>query len=111
MTPVGTPLNRPRGNRMLLRREIGRRLRLARKDAHLSLVRAAELLEISRSMLDRIELGQGPVSVHLAREMARLYRIDDPDDELLNLVRSSRIKGWWTQYGIANYDYIALEDG
>jgi transcriptional regulator with XRE-family HTH domain len=96
-------------NPVLLRREIGRRLRVAREAAGLTMIEAADRLAVARSTMSRIETGIGSVSVHLARSMMGLYRWED--DDLLDLVRTSRRPGWWKQYGFSDRHFIALESG
>lgn len=94
---------------VVLRREIGRRLRVARTEAGLSLVQAAERLEVAGSSLSRFENGAGPATVHLVRSMMDVY--DQRLDDVLDLIRLARIKGWWKQYGISDKDFVALETG
>lgn len=94
---------------VVLRREIGRRLRVARIEAELSLVEAARRLEIGASSLSRIENGEGPTTVHHVRSMMDVY--DRRMDDVLDLIRQAKIKGWWKQYGISDKDFIALETG
>ncbi|MGH3877223.1 MAG: helix-turn-helix domain-containing protein [Actinophytocola sp.] len=94
---------------VVLRREIGRRIRVARNEAGLNILEAAKRLEIAGSSLSRFENGDGPVTVHLVRSMMDVYdlRLDD----VLDLIRQARIRGWWKQYGISDKDFIALETG
>ena len=94
---------------VVLRREIGRRIRVARNEAGLNILEAAKRLEIAGSSLSRFETGDGPVTVHLVRSMMDVYdlRLDD----VLDLIRQARIRGWWKQYGISDKDFVALETG
>jgi len=94
---------------VVLRQEIGRRIRLARRDAGLTIIEAARRLEISRSVLNRYETGEGTVSVHVVRSMMDIYdlRLDDVAD----MIRQARAKGWWKQYGVSDKDFVALETG
>ncbi|MGH3761812.1 helix-turn-helix domain-containing protein [Actinophytocola sp.] len=94
---------------VVLRREIGRRIRVARNEARLSILEAAKRLEISLGSLSRFENGDGPVTVHLVRSMMDVY--DTRLDDVLDLVRQARVKGWWKQYGISDKDFVALETG
>jgi transcriptional regulator with XRE-family HTH domain len=94
---------------VVLRREIGRRIRIARNEANLTLIEAAKLLEIALGTLSRFENGEGPVTVHLVRSMMDVY--DKRLDDVLDLVRQARVKGWWRQYGVSDKDFIALETG
>lgn len=96
-------------NPILLKQELGRRLRAVRESAGLGMIEAAERLEIARSSMSRIENGQATVSVHLVRSMMDLY--DVYDEDLLDLVRRARHPGWWKAHGISNKDFIALESG
>lgn len=94
---------------VVLRKEIGRRLRVARNEADLNIVEAAKRLEIAASSLSRFENGDGPVTVHLVRSMMDVY--DRRLDDVLDLIRQARTRGWWKQYGISDKDFIALETG
>lgn len=94
---------------VVLRQEVGRRIRLARQDAELTIVEAAERLEITRSALSRLEHGIGRVTVHLLRSMMDVY--DQRMDDVLELIRQARKTGWWKQYGISDHDFVALETG
>ena len=94
---------------VLLRQEIGRRLRAARESAGLALETAAPMLETSTSTLSRIEKGITSVTVHLVRGMSDVY--DRRLDDLLDLVREARLPGWWKAYGISDTDFVALETG
>lgn len=82
---------------------------MARQCAGLTIIEAAVRLEISRSVLNRYETGEGTVSVHIARSMMDIY--DQRMDEVLEMVRQARAKGWWKQYGVSNKDFVALETG
>ncbi|HEY7596329.1 MAG TPA: DUF5753 domain-containing protein, partial [Actinophytocola sp.] len=66
-------------------------------------------LEIAGSSLSRFENGTGPVTVHLVRSMMDVY--DQRLDDVLDLIRQARIRGWWKQYGISDKDFVALETG
>lgn len=73
------------------------------------MIEAAKRLEIAASSLSRFENGDGPVSVHLVRSMMDVY--DQRLDDVLDLIRQARVKGWWKQYGISDKDFVALETG
>lgn len=94
---------------VVLRREIGRRLRLARHEADMTLADAAERLEVAVSSLCRFESGVGPATVHLVRSMMDVY--DTRLDDVLDMIRQARAPGWWKQYGISDKDFVALETG
>ena len=92
---------------VVLRQEVGRRIRLARHAAGLTIVVAADRLEITRSALGRFENGIGTVSVHLLRSMMDVY--DQRMDDVLDMIRQARKPGWWKRYGISDKDFVALE--
>jgi transcriptional regulator with XRE-family HTH domain len=92
---------------VVLRQEVGRRIRLARHAAGLTIVVAAERLEITRSALGRFENGIGTVTVHLLRSMMDVY--DQRMDDVLDMIRQARQSGWWKRYGISDKDFVALE--
>jgi transcriptional regulator with XRE-family HTH domain len=94
---------------VVLREEIGRRIRLARHGAGLTIIEAAKRLEISRSVLNRYETGEGTVSVHIVRSMMDIY--DLRMDDVLEMVRQARAKGWWKQFGVSDKAFVALETG
>lgn len=89
------------------RRKLGRRLRLLRESAGLSLEDAAPLLDKTRSSLNRVETGETRADVHLVRSMMDLY--DQRDDILLDLARDAAKKGWWRAYGVADLGYVDVE--
>jgi transcriptional regulator with XRE-family HTH domain len=93
----------------VLRQEVGRRIRVARQNAELTIVEAAERLELTRSALSRLENGIGRVTVHLLRSMMDVY--DQRMDDVLEMIRQARQVGWWKQYGISDHDFVALETG
>ena len=92
---------------VVLRQEVGRRIRMARRHAGLTVIEAAARLEITRSSLSRFENGVSGVNVHLLRSMMDVY--DERMDDVLDLIRQARAPGWWRQYGISNKDFVALE--
>ncbi|MBB4904248.1 helix-turn-helix domain-containing protein [Actinophytocola algeriensis] len=92
---------------VVLRQEVGRRIRLARQHTGLTVVEAAARLEITRSALSRFENGIGRVNVHLLKSMMDVY--DQRMDDVLDMIRQARAPGWWKQYGISDKDFIALE--
>jgi transcriptional regulator with XRE-family HTH domain len=94
---------------VVLRQEVGRRIRTARHDAGLTIAEAAERLEITRSALGRLEKGITGTTVHLVRSMMDVY--DQRMDDVLDMIRQSRARGWWKQYGISDKDFVALETG
>ncbi len=95
---------------LVRRRQVARRLRLAREAAGLSLEDAAARLDCSSSKLSRIETAQQGVDVHWVRGMMDLYEIAGADwTELLDLTRAARARGWWRNYGLDDQGYVPLE--
>jgi transcriptional regulator with XRE-family HTH domain len=94
---------------VVLRQEVGRRIRIARHEAGLTIAEAAERLEITRSALGRLEKGITSVTVHMLRSMMDVY--DQRMEDVLEMIRQSRNRGWWKQYGISDKDFVALETG
>jgi transcriptional regulator with XRE-family HTH domain len=94
---------------VVLRQQIGRRIRLARHGAGMNLNEAAARLEITRSALSRLENGINRVNVHMVRSMMDVY--DERLDDVLDMIRQARAPGWWKQYGISDKDFVALETG
>jgi transcriptional regulator with XRE-family HTH domain len=106
---TGTLVRVERDNPVLLRQEIGRRLRAARESVGLNITQGATRLVIGTATLSRIETGVSLVPSHLLRVMTEAYRLDD--EELEELVRQARAPGWWRQFGISDRHFIALESG
>ncbi len=99
-----------RNGSVVLRRILGRELRLLREEAGLTLERAAPDLDWSASKLSRIETGQQKVDVHGVRSMLDLYGAAERWDELISLCREAQQKGWWQAYGLGERDfYIGYE--
>jgi transcriptional regulator with XRE-family HTH domain len=82
------------------RGKLGRALRRARNDAHLTQRKAAAELYWSLSKVIRIENGSVSVSVTDLRAMAELYGIHDPAAQLQleEAARGSRGVNWYTSY-------------
>lgn len=98
------------GGSVVHRRILGRRLRLLRESAGLTLEDAAPLLDWSTSTLCRIENGQQAPHVHGVRSMMDLYGLaGEKWDELLDLTREVRRKGWWRAYGMGDDAYVGFE--
>ena len=91
------------------RLQLGRALRELREGAGLSVETAAPRLDWSASKLSRIENGQQAVDVHGVRSMLDLYDGADRWDELIELTRHTRQKGWWRAYGLDDKGYVPLE--
>jgi transcriptional regulator with XRE-family HTH domain len=93
---------------VLLKQRIGKRVRCRREQAGITLEAAAAELEFSTSKLSRIEKGTQLVTVHELRSMMDLY--DHRDDDLLEMARKAKEKGWWRLYGVDNKGYVPLEN-
>jgi transcriptional regulator with XRE-family HTH domain len=84
---------------ILRRRQVGTRLRQLREASGRSLADVAAYLDCSAAKVSRIETGRLLARVPDVRNMLDLYQVDQPArDELLDLVRESREKGWWQSY-------------
>jgi transcriptional regulator with XRE-family HTH domain len=93
-----------------MRRQLGRRLRLLREQARLTLEEAAPALDWSTSKLSRIENAQQRVDTHGVRSMLDLYGVGgDQWAELIELTRMAWQRGWWRAYGVGDNGYIGLE--
>ncbi|MCO1658268.1 helix-turn-helix domain-containing protein [Pseudonocardia humida] len=93
------------------RRQLARQLRVLRERAGLTLEAAAPKLDWSASKLSRIENAQQQVDVHGVRSMLDLYRVVGDDwEEILDLCRESRQKGWWRAYGLGDDSYVGFEN-
>ncbi len=92
------------------RRVLGRRLRRMRERSGLTLEAAAPALEWSVSKLSRIETAQQAIDVHGVKSMLDLYDAGGAQwEELLELTRSSRQRGWWRAYGLGDTSYVGFE--
>lgn len=96
-----------RGSPTFRKRRLGRRLRLLRQSAGLTLDEAAPKLDKTRSSLHRVETGETRADVHLIRSMMDLY--DCFEDDLLDMSRLAAKNGWWRQYGIEDMGYVDAE--
>ncbi len=89
--------------------KLGRALRELREAAGFSVETAAPRLDWSASKLSRIENGQQAVDVHGVRSMLDLYDGAARWEELLDLTRQTRQKGWWRAFGLNDLGYVPLE--
>jgi transcriptional regulator with XRE-family HTH domain len=97
------------------RRRLALELRRFRESAHLTCEEVAEHLECSASKISRIETGRVSVSPRDVRDMLDLYGVPgEQRDDLVQLARESRHKGWWHAYSDAIQPrfatYIGLEN-
>jgi hypothetical protein len=91
------------------RRVLGRELRRLRERAGYTLETAAPRLEFSVSKLNRIEVGLQATDVHSVRSMLDLYQEAERWEELLELTRDARARGWWRAYGVGNNTFVDFE--
>jgi transcriptional regulator with XRE-family HTH domain len=82
------------------RRRLGIELRRLRDEAGLTIDRVAEALECSDSKISRIETGQVSATPRDVRDMLQIYGVDEQQrDELVQMAREARQKGWWHAFG------------
>jgi len=92
------------------RRILGRRLRLLRERAGMTMEAAAPALYWSVSKLSRIETAQQLIDVHGVKSMLDLYGAGGEQwAELTTLAREAAQRGWWRAYGLGDNSYIVLE--
>ncbi|MGW4091872.1 helix-turn-helix domain-containing protein [Nocardia sp. NPDC004750] len=84
----------------LPRRQLGRALRDARQANGYTLEQVAEVLEISRSALGRLELGQNEkIKVRDVEYICQYYGLPEERTEYLKLLaEQARVKPWWEDY-------------
>jgi transcriptional regulator with XRE-family HTH domain len=81
------------------RRRLGIELRRLREAAGKSLDEVAAVLECSDSKVSRIENGQVTATPRDVRDMLDFYDVSpDRRDELVEVARTARKKGWWEAY-------------
>ncbi|RJO79295.1 XRE family transcriptional regulator [Nocardia panacis] len=82
------------------RRQLGRHLRELRTSVGLTIEAAAELMQWSFAMLQRLEKGQvDKVRDVDVRELCRIYEADTGDvDMLIKLARQASVPEWWQAY-------------
>lgn len=82
------------------RRRLGLELRMLREQASLTIDQVATALECSLSKVSRIETGHVKATPRDVRDMLELYRVNGVQrDELIQLARDARERGWWTRFG------------
>src|ERR1700689_5898965 len=81
------------------RRRPALELRRLRESARLTCEDVAERLECSASKISRVETGRVSVSPRDVRDMLQVYGVPpDQREELVQLARDPRQKGWWNAY-------------
>lgn len=92
------------------RRQLGALLRKLRAQAGWTFAETLRHAEISAGRLSRIETGEVPPDIPLAKFLLDLYGIPVNDWEpTLELVRAARQKAWWQAYGLSSWNYVAAE--
>jgi transcriptional regulator with XRE-family HTH domain len=82
------------------RRRLALELRLLRDGTTLTIEQVAAKLECSVSKISRIETGLVKVSPGDLRDMLALYQVTGARrEELIQLARDARQKGWWDEFG------------
>lgn len=92
-------------------RELGTRLRQLRNGLGLTVEDVADKLLCPATKISRMETGARRPSLRDVRDLCRLYGVSDSASaELMDLARTAREQGWWTQYSDLHLDpYIGLE--
>jgi Domain of unknown function (DUF5753)/Helix-turn-helix domain len=93
------------------RRRLGAELRRQREAAGVTIEMVAEQLECSASKISRIETGHTSATPRDVRDMLRIYGVvDSASDELVQIAREARQKGWWHPYStVLTGAYVGLE--
>lgn len=87
---------------------LGTKLRTLRENSGVDLETVLEETDWSRSKLSRVETAQMGVSVPDVRMLCGLYKAEPGiTEQLVQLARSARKKGWWRSYEDALSDYFA----
>lgn len=93
------------------RRRLGLELRRLREAAGITIEAVAERLECSSSKISRIETGHSGATPRDVRDMLAVYGVDGKAaEELVQVAREARQKGWWHLYGtVLTGAYVGLE--
>jgi transcriptional regulator with XRE-family HTH domain len=99
---------------MLHRRRLARELHQLRVRSGLTCAELAQRMDCSASKINRMETGNFPIAPRDARELARIYGLAaEHQDQLVELARVSRRKGWWDAYSdilpAGRIRYLGLE--
>lgn len=94
------------------RRRLGNELRRLRTTARLTIEQVANQLEFSESKVSRIETGHVAALPRDISDMLSLYGVSGGQrDQLMQLAREARKKGWWHAYGgVPRSPYLGLEE-
>lgn len=93
------------------RRRLGYELRRLRENAGLTIDQVAERLACSASKISRIETGHTGVSPSDVEDLLAIYGVTGAEsDELVQIAREAREKGWWHPYStVLTSAYVGLE--
>lgn len=84
---------------VMQRRRLAAALHRLRGESGKTLEEVAAYLECSPAKVSRIENNQVALRIQDARELMDLYGVaGDQREELLQMVRQARVKGWWSDY-------------
>lgn len=95
----------------LRRRELASRLRELRKQAGMTVDDVARELMCSPPKISRIETGTRLPTLRDVRDLSRLYRLDDAEQQrLMAIAREAKQQGWWNKFDDLGIDsLIGLE--
>jgi transcriptional regulator with XRE-family HTH domain len=93
------------------KRRLAYELRRLRESAGLTIEEVGEKLECSASKISRIETMRVGVTPRDARDLLELYGVPaGQGEELVQLAREARRKGWWEEYGdVVTSPFLGLE--
>jgi len=93
------------------RRRLGLELRRLRESAGITIDVVAGRLECSSSKISGIETGHTGATPRDVRDMLAVYGVDGlAADDLVQVAREARLKGWWHLYGtVLTSAYVGLE--
>lgn len=93
------------------RRRLGAELRRRREAAGITIDVVAERLHCSASKISRIETGHTSATPRDVRDLLEIYGVRGaPADELVEISREARQKGWWHPYStVLTGAYVGLE--
>lgn len=100
-----------RGSPTIRRRRLGAELRRRREAAGITIEAVAEQLECSASKISRIETGHTAATPRDVRDLLAVVGVGGPEaDELIQIAREARQKGWWHPYSaVLTGAYVGLE--
>ncbi|WP_280266382.1 helix-turn-helix domain-containing protein [Nocardia wallacei] len=85
----------------LARRQLGRILREARQGIGLTIEKAAPLIELSKSGLQRLEAGEvARIRIRDIQALCELYEMSTEEtDRAVELAKQAQVKSWYTAFG------------